>query len=241
MATGTIIDSISGTNYVSSVLTVPLVGSSAYTVLAVMRRVANSGGSTRFAALQEDATAAPCALGVGFSGTDLLRYPDSPSVNTSTLGLTVADSWVTCGWSKAAGGTPTPRAHKYIHSSAATSHENAAGSILAAALVPARLVVGRFGTTGGAGSNSSFRAVVVYGSELSDADVVTASASYAGAQSLSPISMLVFNGTSTPVDVVTAGAVTVTGSVSSDGTALPPLWDVAAPASTGNFFMILGA
>lgn len=194
-------------------------------MLLVMRRIANSGGATAYAAMSTTSTDINAGIGVGFSGTDLFRHAGTPSsLNTSALGVTTADGWVCCGWSKPAGTPVTPRAHKFVYATGVASHENAVGTLDPGTTVPARLVFGRFGVAATAPSNSSFAAVVTYARELTDDQCTLAAQSLTAMMSLNPVSLILFDGeAAAPIDLILGGPIIASAGTPTIDSQSPPL------------------
>lgn len=176
------------------------------TVMAVMKRSADSAGNTIFAVGGQE-TGATARFGFGFEGTNKLTTLTSTVVSASTLTGTVADGWMAVAVTKPTG-LATPRFHKHVYSTGVTTHENGTttqpdsspigpgGSI-----VVAKLRDGYSFTAPG-----SYAAVLVLSRTLTDDEFVSVASSVAAMKSMNKPSdgigrgLWLFDGALTRVD-----------------------------------------
>lgn len=181
--------------------------SSARTVLVVMKKASDTGGTSAFVLGADGSAVTKWRLEL--SAANLVRLVSTGLAPAATMTATVADGWVCLGFTKVAGNA-APRFHKYVYSTGAASHEDATGTSgadvtgTAGSLVWGRASVG--GTTGWFGS---LAATAHYLHVLSDVEFEAAAQSVAAMSALSPTGLWLFDYES-GTNELTLGSIAVT-------------------------------
>lgn len=177
---------ISGTDSLSFTEPVTSVTLGNSTLLVVMNRSANSGGTNNWA-VAGNTSGGSGRFGLGFGTADKARAFFGGSVSPSVMTITTSDGWVCFAVTKTVG-TTTPRFHKYVYSTGVATHEDGTAATASPAVLgsAATLVLGRLTPSTAPTCPGSYAAAAIFDRVLSDSEFESAAQSLAAMKALGP-------------------------------------------------------